>query len=140
LSGPDFESRYLTASRLFGVNVEVLGAALKSRPPPTPCLEPSCYYRDENFGKLTDDLYACYFSRGGVNSYFRQGCGVVPEERRAELLAEYARLDVSWDDVPADYVYYGPWERQFSQPHFERDLRLTLVYQNPLVEIYQVKK
>ena len=136
----DFESRYLAASRLFGVSAEVLGAALTSRPPSTPCTGPSCYYRDENFGKLTDDLYACYFSRGGVNSYFRQGCGVVPEERRAELLAEYARLDVSWDDVPADYVYYGPWERQFSQPHFERDLRLTLVYQNPLVEIYQVKK
>src|SRR3989344_3294470 len=136
----ELETRYLAASRLFGVRPEVLDDQLRSRPPDDPCLGLECYYRDENFGKLADDLYACYFSRGSVNTYFRQGCGRVPEAKRAELLARYSALRSRWQDIPAEYVYYGPWERQFSEPNFERDSQLTLVYQNPLVEIYQVKR
>ena len=97
-----------------------------------------CYYRDENFGKLSDDLYACFFSRGGVNTYFRKGCGRIPEEKQSELMNRYTTLFPSWQDIEAEYVYYGPWERQFSQPDFENDPRLRLIFQNELVKIYQI--
>lgn len=140
LETAELERRYLVSSRLFEVPDAVIAAQLAAKAPPMECDEPYCYYRDENFGKLTDDLYACFFSRGSVNTYFRQGCGRVPEERRRELLVRYATLRPAWQDIEVDYVYYGPWERQFSEPSFDRDSRLALVYQNSLVEIYRIRK
>jgi hypothetical protein len=136
----DLEERYLIASRLFQVPKAVMGAELASKVPPTECKGSACYYRDENFRKATDDLYACFFSHGGVNTYFRQGCGRVPEERRNELLLRYAGLHPAWQDIHADYVYYGIWEWQFSQPDFEHDPELALVYKNPMVKIFEIKK
>ncbi|RJQ36778.1 hypothetical protein C4552_02715 [Candidatus Parcubacteria bacterium] len=134
----ELEARYLTASKLFAVAPETLAAQLASEPPAIACVGPLCYYRDENFRKLTDDLYACYFSRGAVNEYFRQGCGRVPDDRREELIRRYETLQVQWSDVAAEYVYYGPWELQFGNPDFDRDPALRRVYENPIVKIYQI--
>ncbi len=136
----ELEERYLVVSRLFDVPETVMKVQLASKAPPMQCDDPACYYRDENFGKATDDLYACFFSRGGVNTYFRQGCGRVPEERRSELLLRYRALNPIWQDIEGDYVYYGIWERQFSQPDFEHDPKLTLVYENPMVKIFRIQK
>lgn len=136
----DLEERYLKASRLFKVPDDIIKAQLDSQAPATPCLEKYCYYRSENFGKLTDDLYACFFSRGPFNENQRRGCGRVPDDYKKDLLARYQKTRPTWQDTGADYVYYGPWEKQFSSPRFEKDSKLELVYKNPLVDIYKINK
>ena len=38
----------------------------------------------------------------------------------------------------SDFVYYGPWEKQFSQLNLAKDANLELVYKNLSVEIYKI--
>lgn len=134
----DIETRWLVASRLFRVPESVLRAEVDREP--VPCRGASCYDAESNFLKVTDDLYACFFSRGPFNTNQRQGCGKIPADYAEALLSRYRRTEVSWDDVASDYVYYGPWEKQFSDPDFRHDLRLTLLYENPMVEIYKIRR
>ena len=65
----------------------------------------------------------------------------ISDERRSKLLENYNNLtSVGWRELEANYVYYGPWERQLSDIDLEKDQNLVLVYKNPEVEIYRIKK
>ena len=131
------EERYLTASRLFGVPEAMIRYQLAEEGLP-PCSGAHCFDIEDNIRKTAYYLYGYYFRRGSVNEYFIAH-GAVPEERLSLLLARYRELDPRWQDSGAAYVYYGPWERQFSAPDLGQDPVLERVYENPLVEIYRIK-
>lgn len=132
------EERYLKASKLFGVSESTLASALGGDSPPA-CSGNFCFDAAENFQKTPYYLLGYYFRRGAVNEYFVQS-GDVPPSYREELVGRYRRIRAGWEDVDAEYVYVGPWERQFSQPDFKDDPALVLIYQNPLVEIYKIRQ
>lgn len=56
------------------------------------------------------------------------------------VTASYKALNLNWDDIDAEYVYLGPLERMFSSPNFLAVPNLSLIYQNPEVEIYKIDK
>ena len=65
----------------------------------------------------------------------------IPEERKDKLLENYNNLaDLHWRELEADYVYYGPWERQLSKIDLRNDQDLISIYNNLEVEIYKIKR
>ncbi|MEK7629071.1 MAG: hypothetical protein AAB394_00930 [Patescibacteria group bacterium] len=48
-------------------------------------------------------------------------------------------MKADWSQTNSSFVYYGPWEKQFSQVNFSKDSRLELIYKNSLVEIFKIK-
>lgn len=64
----------------------------------------------------------------------------VTKEKADELIAAYPRLRVDWKDVEADYVYYGPWEKQITIVDLNKDPNLELLFKNKEVGIYKIKK
>lgn len=139
ISTREIEDRFLKASRRFNVPEQVIRLELgpKENIPATCSVAPYCYDYFTNFSKTTFNLYGCYFSRGGFNTVLNRSCDV-PADYIDGMIARYRNTKAAWDDIPADYVYYGPHERQFSTPDFGHDPQLTLVYKNPLVEIYKI--
>ena len=134
----EIEERFLTAAKLFGVSEGTLSGMLQdtSHIPP-PCAEPVCFDQHANFQKAVPQLYASYFKRAAFNRYFFSSDDM-PSDYRESLIARYRTLAVDWATVPADYVYYGPHERQLSRIDFRGDRRFTLLYENPLVEVYRI--
>ena len=58
-----------------------------------------------------------------------------------KLLEKYNTLaDLHWRELEADYIYYGPWERQLSKLALRNDQDLISIYDNSEVEIYKIKK
>jgi uncharacterized membrane protein len=55
-------------------------------------------------------------------------------------MAVYPRIKADWKSVDADYVYYGPWEKQITQTDLSKDSNLELIFKNSEVEIYKIKK
>lgn len=63
------------------------------------------------------------------------------EERISGLLKKYENMpQVNWKELGADYVYYGPWEKQLSKINLILEKELITIYKNPEVEIYKIKK
>ena len=138
----EIEERFLTANRLFGVSEDRLRAELGDldRVPPE-CAGPECFDQRLNFTKTRFNLYGCYFFREPFNEAVNRVCAM-PDEYREVMLARYRRTRADWPAVDAEYVFYGPHERQLVPAgfSFRGDPRFTLVYENPLVEIYRINK
>lgn len=140
LSMAEVEERFLKSSHLFGVSEEKLEAELDAEEKiPAGCDGPYCYDWRSNFTKTPFNLYGCYFSRGQFNAVVNRVCQIPPQYRQA-LLGRYRETLADWADIPADYVYYGPHERQLSSVEFRGDPGFILVYENPLVEIYKINR
>ena len=117
----ELEERYLAASKVFGVPENRLRYNLAATDDPFYLY--SSFYREKNFD------YA-----------FTSSDKSVPQEKIEELVARYQALIVSLTDIEADYIYYGPWEKETALADFKTDPRLELVYSNPSVEIYKISK
>ncbi|MDP3800076.1 MAG: hypothetical protein Q8Q90_01500, partial [bacterium] len=93
------------------------------------CLESSCF-KDSglnwDFGKTRWYLASA--------AWLNTGFSKDPEN----TLKEYKNMEVDWPQTNSDYVYYGPWEKEFSQTNFSGDSNLELIYKNPSVEIYKI--
>ena len=61
-------------------------------------------------------------------------------EKAEELIFRYTALEVAPADIEADYLYYGPWERQISQVNLAMLPGLERIYKNGSVEIYKILK
>lgn len=109
------EKNFLIAKKLFGISRDVM--------PP-------------------DSLYYNYYKNQSFDVDYRNNFDPslkvwkIPEDKKLELERAFDRLPVSWSDVEADYVYFGPWEKQISGVDLRRVKELKLVYKNGAVEIY----
>lgn len=132
------EERFLEANKFLGTapdgligqlaNTLYLDCASKSCPPNT----------EENLRKNLWHLYWHYFRGGPVNSYLARP-QKISGEYIDKLVARYAVLKIDPDKIPADYIYYGPWESQLS-PEWRGHSGFKLIYQNPQVRIYSNSK
>ncbi|MDO8467189.1 MAG: hypothetical protein Q7S83_03575 [bacterium] len=133
ITNEKLEDLFLIANKVFGVSVDVVEKRLRG-------------------GVGLDCKYLCDWNPALVNiegasgflysSYFKHltGSKAVPEEKIAELSRKYRKIRADWDNLGANYVYYGPLERQFSTIDPKKDSRLELVYKNTSVEIYKIKR
>lgn len=64
----------------------------------------------------------------------------VSKEKADELIAAYPSLSPKWKNIEADYVYYGPWEKQITKIDLSKNKDLELLFKNKEVEIYKIKK
>lgn len=133
LSNERLEDLFLMANKIFGVSAGVLEKRLRGGS------GLDCKYLCDwdpalaNIRKTPDFLYSSYFKH-------LTGSKAVPEERIAELSMKYRSMDADWQSSGADYVYYGPLERQFTEIDLSRDPDLELVHSNDSVDIYKIKK
>jgi len=129
----DLEERFLIANKLFGVGSDTLrkrlvGDQLSCAPP---CVKDS----EINLNKTPRFLYVNYF---GKRNPILEGQPIT-EAYLDKLLERYAALDVRWQAVGADYVYYGPLEKEFGIAA-PRDKALEAIYQNKTVTIYKITR
>lgn len=154
-SNKKVENRFLVANKVFGVSAATLEKRLRLGSSGTcenlarqfnldlkECDDPNTFY---NLPDAAFHLYGRYFRYGPNKEYSSVAKDSKPfppatESKIRELLDRFDKTKTSWIDIDADFVYYGPWEKQFSRPDLKRDNGLILVYENPSVEIYQIKK
>lgn len=135
ISNFDLEEHFLKANKLFGIAPEILEARLrdgKGLVCKENCDQP---YAESNLADARTYLYQNYFINP-ENPRQRS----IPEAKIKELLNRYQKISVDFDGVDADYVFYGPWERDFGQIELYRLKNLELVYRNETAEVYKIKK
>lgn len=142
----EIEDRYLLAHKIFGVTEETLRQRLAGKVP-ADCEGYQCF--PDKMSNLNDSfghIYGNYFPSRYLNfhDFVFGGNGDLIAEKRAEkideLLARYRQLKIDWKSLEADYVYVGPMEKQIGIADPSHSKNLKLVYQNSLVEIYQVQR
>lgn len=145
ISTAEIESRYLTAHKLFAVPEAVFAKRLQ-RKLETGCVEYECPPdKDSNLNDSVWHIYGNYFAGkyGTFRNFLKGNNPLAIERARAnkfdDLITLYRGWDTDWKNVAADYVYYGPWEKQI-QPSLPTVKELKLVYQNPSVQIYNIAK
>lgn len=140
----EMEDRYLISHKLFGVTREVLLGRLEGKIP-LGCSGYGC--APDLSSNLNDsfwNLYGNYFaSRYGEFKKFiaRAEQPRIKEARVGkinELLQRYDGVPANWSKIEADYVYYGPLERQIVAVDLSKDKNLHLVYDNLSVAIYKI--
>ncbi len=133
ISNFEIEERFLVANKLFGVSENILEARLRDGEGLLCDFDCDRKYVDVN---LRDARFLMHqlFYRDSVPS------NKIPESKIGELLKRYRDLETDWKSVGAEFVYYGPFERQFSEIDFREEEDLELIYQNPTIEIYKILK
>ena len=106
---------------------------------PRECDSSTLYNLEVNGGHL----YMGYFLKGEFNNQTIKTIWSQPfitEEKIKELEERFDKLSVQLPDLEADYLYYGPWEKEMANKDFSRDKNLELVYKNSEVEIYKIQR
>ncbi|OGY63159.1 MAG: hypothetical protein A3I24_02815 [Candidatus Harrisonbacteria bacterium RIFCSPLOWO2_02_FULL_41_13b] len=152
-SNEDVENRFLVANKSFGVSKEILEKRLRLESGGTcenlarqfdldikACDDRYTFY---NLPDAAFHLYGRYFVYGPSKEYSTVAQGSKPfppitEFKIQELLARFDETKIIWPEIGVEYVYYGPWEKQFSQLNLAKDANLELVYKNLSVEIYKI--
>jgi len=153
-SNQAIEDRFLLANKIFKVKDDIL---LKRLQPAgrRDCVDlvkifnldkKECdnLYTRINLTEAAFQLYGVYYGRPRSYKLYsttardsRPGDDVSPNKIR-ELVDRYQAVRVEWPNLESNYVYYGKWEKQFSQPDFSRNKFLKLVYENNAVKIYKI--
>lgn len=153
-SNQAIEDRFLLANKIFKVKDDILLKRLQ------PAGGRNCadlvqifnldkkecadFYTRINLTEATFQLYGIYYSRPRSYKLYsttardsRPGDDVSPD-KIGELADRYQAVRVEWSNLESNYVYYGKWEKQFSQLDFSRNKFLKLVYENDAVKIYKI--
>ena len=129
--------RFIRANAYFGVPRETVEERLKASPlTDARCFEECGAQRAFNRLKAAQHLFYNYFKTDSAEWRY------VSRAFAEILLEDYASADAKaladgLADEPADYVYYGPWEKEFGGVDPGEHDRLKLVYENPSVRIYE---
>ncbi len=138
-STKELENRFLISHRLFATSPQTL-AKIVSSDLPIECVGVCPSNTEENLRKNTWHLYGHYFrSRGDINSYLNHPLAIT-DEYIMTLVEKYKKTKVNFSSVDADYLFFGPWEKQFSEIDFDQNKDLELVYQNPNVKLFRIKR
>ena len=55
-------------------------------------------------------------------------------------MERYRNTRTGWRYLDADYVYYGPLEKQISKIDLSQETKLKRIYHDESVEIYEIVK
>lgn len=138
------EERFLKTYKLFNVSPEFLQQTLETDYKDMVCVG-ECINQDPhrhlNLKEIVSHLYVGYYVNDRPffprsESKYR----FISKGKADELISSYPNVSVNWKGIEADYVYYGPWEKQITQINLSKDRSLELLYKNSDVEIYKIKK
>ena len=137
----EMEERYLTAQKLFGVKANDLEKRLSGKVVLN-CSGYEC--PPDKSSNLLDDLnnlYDQYFWRSVDDFLYNRGESIYQraEPKIIELLERYKTVKADWSTIGADYVYFGPLEKDLSAIRPDKVPNLELVYKNTSVEIYKIE-
>mgnify|MGYP001598526724 FL=1 len=90
--------------------------------------------------ETTSHLYVGYYVNEPGRPRREGQYRFVTKEKADELIAAYPKIFANWKGVDADYVYYGPWEKEITKIDLSKDPGLDLAYKNQDVEIYKILK
>lgn len=109
----EIEERYLTAYKLFGIKPDI---------------------ENDLF-----NLYGGWYEKRNLSDYLNY---IYPsaEPKIQELISRYEKIKTDWPDIDAQYVYYGPWEKNLGAKGFSGRRNLNLIYENESVKIYEIIK
>ena len=137
-SNQELEKRFLIAYKAFNVQEETLkrvsvGGDL--------CWGEGCEFNDyHEWANIIKPMKYLGKQRRDADPSRMEYRYVSPEGVN-KLIEDYKNSSrANWRDLSVDYIYYGPWERQLSDIDLENDQNLILVYKNPEVEIYKIKR
>ena len=130
VSNEKLEYNYLSANKILDISEDMLRRRL---------IPPG----DQNLSvNLLDDpfyLYSSYWREKSFDYAFTSSDKSIPVEKVDELINRYHSWPTGRSGVTADYLYYGPWEKEFSD-EIPSGLQERLIYMDPEVKIYQLKK
>jgi len=137
------EERFLTTYKLFKVKPEFLESVLRINYQDL-CFTEECANNDLhsylNTKETITHLYVGYYVNDPNRQRSETTYRFVTKEKADELIAAYPKISVNWSDIEADYVYYGPWEKQITQTDLWSNPSLELLYENEEVAIYKIRK
>lgn len=140
------ETRFLTTYKLFKVKPEFLEKVLRVNYRDfcsEQCLSQTGRDPHEylNTVETVTHLYVGYYVND-PNRFPRSETTYrfVTKEKADELIAAYPKVRADWEKIDANYVYYGPWEKQVSQIDLSKDPALDLAFKNQEVEIYKIRE
>ena len=149
-SNAELEARFLRSQKAFGVSQENVEKQLRWMEIPSGCENLRKYFRRSSL--TCDDHTRFAFENGRFlygfaylpRSWHTLGPDEprwdIPEEKIVGLISRYDDLRADFQDLEADYVYYGPWEKNLVETNLIAKEGLELIYKNPEVEIYKIKK
>lgn len=124
----ELEDRFLVSNKLFKISSQTLADRLTERFE-TDCLVTACFKDSRvNVDKNMWYLLPAVLTKSKLY--------LEPHS----VLKRYENMSPDWLETNSDYVYYGPWERQFGPAELSRSPDLKLVYYNPSVEVYRISK
>jgi len=129
----EMERRFVYANKIFRIPEEIfIGRAKQDQE----------IYKTESEGVMNGiygNIYRnIHYSRPGAPINFQNK---PPEEKVNYLLQFYRSSNPTWQNIEADYVYNGPFEKELKgTANFAKDQTLLLIYKNHSVEIYKIKK
>lgn len=126
LFNSELESRFLVVNKFFNVSKETLVLRFKEINP-YDCNQEKCY-KDTG---INFDKSMWYFAAAGR-------LDMVFDKNLETAITNYSNAIVDWSQFNSNFVYYGPLERQFSNPDLITKRNLKLVYKNSSVEIYKI--
>ena len=139
----DLEEHFLETYKLFRVSPEFLRNVLEVDYQKMVC-RGECIDQDVhkhlNTVETISHLYVGYYVNEPGRPRSEGMYRFVSKEKADELIAAYPNVVVDWQDIDAEYVYYGPWEKQIAQIDLSQERDLELVFKNAEVEIYKIKR
>lgn len=137
------ENRFLDTYKIFDVKSDILEKIFRADPMEI-CGSVDCSGKDfhevQNIINGMSDLYSQYYKQGQAGKN-RQLFRYISEEKVGELIDRYSVMSKkNWTDINAQYVYYGPWEKQLSQLDLGQEKQLRLIFVNPSVSLYEIKR
>ena len=137
------EERFLASYKLFMTPKQFLRDALSVDYKDMVCVG-DCVNEDLhsrlNTKEVVSHLYGGYYINYPGRPKSEGKYRFISMEKAEELISRYAALKVAPSDIEAEYLYYGPWERQISQVNLSMLPGLDRVYKNDSVEIYKILK
>jgi hypothetical protein len=127
----EIAGRFLIANKLFNVDSETVYQRLKGGK----FVKEGDLHTMFNKLKGAQHAFSNYFKKDN-NLEFRY----IDEAYAQKIVADYEFIDINNKGDKFDYIYYGPWERQFSAIDFGQNSGLELVFKNSDVEIYKIAK
>jgi len=129
----EFENRFAAANKIFRIPENIYSARVR---------------QDESvFRSYWEGIMNGLYGNTFLNEYYNRKQPATepfinkpPAAKTQELIDLYRIASPTWKNTGADYAYYGLYEKELGARDLEGDPDLTLVYENPTVKIYQIKK
>lgn len=144
-SNIELERRLSAAYKFFKVDSQILEKQLQKESAVL-CQQECMGHKAINLLEVTDNLYYNYYKDQSFDKSYRDNFDLslkqwsVPQNKIQEILDSFSKAGTEWSLSGAEYVYYGPQERELSLIDLSKEKALNLVYKNQAVEIYKIIK